>query len=208
MARDHNQKFIRRGWYEARTANNNSRIVYIDNPDGYSEASSALGIAPHWVGSNLDSLINEQEGATVIAPDDWRERPRRYGIGSRHPDTTERDVFGRSSRYKKWKRQRMRDNRHRTRPPGNRGHYGPARSAMAGHLYPYTGNIPFDRRTQNQYNIGPSPRVGLLASGDKCGQSRNTRKRTRRHFKRRTDARRTNGGRRRRYRRASRQRPV
>ena len=168
MARDNNQKYIRRGWYEARTGSKNSRIVYIDSQRGYQSARQALGIAPHWVGSNLDRLINEQENATVIAPDDWKENPRRYGIGSRSPDTTEEREFGSTGRYKRWKRRRdnqqnnQQNNQRRTQPPGNRRHYGPARSAMAGHLYPYTGNIPFDRRTQSQYYIGPSPRVGLL----------------------------------------------
>ena len=165
QARDHNQKFIRRGWYESRAGSTNSRIVYIDSQRGYQSARQALGIAPHWVGSNLDRLINEQEGATVIAPDDWEEHPRRYGIGSRSPDTTEEEEFGSTGRYKRWKRKRdnQQNNQRRTRPPGNRNHYGPARTAMAGHMYPNQRNIRYDRGTQPQFTIPQGSRgIGLM----------------------------------------------
>jgi hypothetical protein len=167
MAGDWNkmQRFVRRGWYQAVYGDGTSRIVYIDHSGGYRAAIQALGVKPHWAGYSLDGLINEEENSTVIAPDDWEERPRQYGIGVRKPDTIEHTVFGKGSQYKKWqkrKNKQMANQQRRTRPPGG-GHYGPSRDAMASHTRPYLGNINFDRRTANQYNIGPSPRVGLLA---------------------------------------------
>ena len=164
-ARNNNQTYIRRGWYEARTGSTNSRIVYIDSQRGYQSARQALGIAPHWVGASLDNLINEQENSTVIAPDDWEENPRRYGIGSRSPDTTEEREFGSTGRYKRWKKRRdnQQNKQRRTRPPGSGSHYGMARSSMAQHMYPYQGNIHYDMNTQRQFNIpGHLGGIGMM----------------------------------------------
>lgn len=162
MARSDNQGFSRRGWYEARDTDGSSTVVYITGPIGYDLARKAFKVRPRWAGRNLDTIrVENEDRLHIIAPDDWTENKRRYGINRRFPHTTEGESYlGTSKAYKNWNQ--WKQDKRRTSPPGNRGHYGPARSAMAGRRgwYP-RWNV--DRATQSQYHIGGSPRIGLLA---------------------------------------------
>jgi len=159
MALSDNQKFIHRGWYEARGADGSSTVVYITSPEGYATATRTFRVRPYWAGANLDTIrVYNNDRLHIIAPDDWVHNKRKYGIKNRFPDATEGGSYLRRSKgYKSWKEQR------RTRPPGSGSHYGMARSSMAQHMYPYQGNIHYDMNTQRQFNIpGHLGGIGMM----------------------------------------------